>query len=207
MSSEKEFKQLEKEATKPLRIMANTAEDVAERALFGGRWFLAPLYLGLMLSLIPVLYRFFAEFISLFGVMTTADMHELTLRILEMLDTVLLGNLVIIVIFAGYENFVSKINVAENSEDRPHWMGRVDYSGLKIKLIGSLVAISVIELLKDFMQTTDFNSHREMWRVGIHLTFLLSGVLFAVMDLIADKREALDVRIEREIEADRKHAI
>ena len=114
MSCEKEFKQLEKEATKPLRIMVNTAEDVSERALFGGRWLLAPLYLGLMFSLIPVLYRFFAEFISLFGVMTTADMHELTLRILEMLDTVLLGNLVIIVIFAGYENFVSKINVAEN---------------------------------------------------------------------------------------------
>lgn len=180
-------------------------EDLAERSLFGGRWFLAPLYLGLMLSLIPVLYRFFAEFFQLFGVMTSADMHELTLRILEMLDTVLLGNLVIIIIFAGYENFVSKINVAENSEDRPHWMGRVDYSGLKIKLIGSLVAISVIELLKDFMQTGDFNTHREMWRVGIHLTFLLSGVLFSLMDLLADKREALDVKIERELQIDRRH--
>ena len=94
-------------------------------------------------------------------------------------------------IFAGYENFVSKINIAEGSEDRPAWMGTVDYSGLKLKLIGSLVAISVIELLRDFMQTGDFSSHREIWRVTIHMTFVISGVLFALMDLLAGKQEAL----------------
>lgn len=186
-----------------IKNVSNALEDLVEKLLFGGRWLLAPLYLGLLFGLIPVLYRFFREFISLFQVMATADMHELTLRILEMLDTVLLGNLIIIIIFAGYENFVSKINVAEESEDRPHWMGRVDYSGLKIKLIGSLVAISVIELLKDFMLTTHIDSHREAWRVGIHLTFVFSGVLFALMDLIADKREALDVSIEQDLRAER----
>jgi uncharacterized protein (TIGR00645 family) len=126
-------------------------------------------------------------------------MHHITLKILELLDTVLLGNLIIIIIFAGYENFVSKINVAEKSEDRPHWMGRVDYSGLKIKLIGSLVAISVIELLKDFMQEEAYDSDRQMWRIGIHLTFVISGVLFALMDWIADKREQVDMQITRDL--------
>jgi len=120
-------------------------------------------------------------------------MQAITLKILELLDVVLLGNLIIIVIFAGYENFVSKINVATNSVDRPHWMGRVDYSGLKIKLIGSLVAISVIELLKDFMMEGDYDDKRQMWRIAIHITFVLSGVLFALMDFIADKREAVDM--------------
>ena len=123
----------------------------------------------------------------------TLEMQEITLKILELLDVVLLGNLIIIVIFAGYENFVSKINVATNSVDRPHWMGRVDYSGLKIKLIGSLVAISVIELLKDFMMEGDYDDKRQMWRIAIHITFVLSGVLFALMDFIADKREAVDM--------------
>ena len=84
-------------------------------------------------------------------------------------------------------------------EDRPHWMGRVDYSGLKIKLIGSLVAISVIELLKDFMTEGEINGHRETWRIAIHLTFVISGVLFALMDFIADKRERIDIEIEKEI--------
>ncbi len=172
-------------------------EDFLERAIFGGRWMLAPLYLGLMLSLIPLLYRFFYNFYQLMLHLTDTDMHHITLSILELLDTVLLGNLIIIIIFAGYENFVSKISVAEQSEDRPHWMGRVDYSGLKIKLIGSLVAISVIELLKDFMLEGEIDGHREAWRIGIHLTFVISGVLFAVMDLIADKREAIDLSNEQ----------
>ena len=128
-------------------------------------------------------------------------MHQVTLGILELLDTVLLGNLVIIIIFAGYENFVSKINIAENSPDRPHWMGRVDYSGLKIKLIGSLVAISVIELLKDFMMEGKIDGHRETWRIAIHITFVLSGVLFALTDFIADKREEVDIAIEKDLKS------
>lgn len=185
--------------TKPKSAAQETAEGFVEKIIFGGRWILAPLYVGLLLSLLPLLYRFFQEFVDLVKISVDADMHHITLKILELLDTVLLGNLIIIIIFAGYENFVSKINVAEESEDRPHWMGRVDYSGLKIKLIGSLVAISVIELLKDFMQEGPFDAKREMWRIGIHLTFVISGVLFALMDFIADKREQVDIQITREM--------
>jgi uncharacterized protein (TIGR00645 family) len=168
-------------------------EEVVEKVLFGGRWLLAPLYVGLLLSLVPLIYRFFIEFIHLMEGVATLRMQEITLKILELLDVVLLGNLIIIVIFAGYENFVSKINVAANSVDRPHWMGRVDYSGLKIKLIGSLVAISVIELLKDFMMEGAYDDRTQLWRIIIHITFVISGVLFALMDFIADKREAVDL--------------
>lgn len=168
-------------------------ESVVERVLFGGRWLLAPLYVGLLLSLIPILYRFFIEFLHLMQDVAVLEMKDITLKVLELLDVVLLGNLIIIVIFAGYENFVSRINVAKNSVDRPQWMGRVDYSGLKIKLIGSLVAISVIELLKDFMMEGDYDDKRQMWRIIIHMTFVVSGVLFALMDLLADKRESVDM--------------
>lgn len=173
-------------------------EGLLEKAIFGGRQLLAPLYVGLLLSMFPILFRFLKDFIGLIKLSANSDMHLVTLKVLELLDTVLLGNLIIIILFSGYENFVSKINVAEQSEDRPYWMGRVDFSGLKIKLISSLVAISVIELLKDFMQEGEFDSKREMWRVGIHLTFVISGVLFAVMDLLADKREQVDVAIKKQ---------
>ena len=188
-------KKIEPEESK----MFGSLEDVVEKVIFGGRWLLAPLYVGLLLSLIPLLVRFFKDFAGLVDLTMNSDMHHITLKILELLDTVLLGNLIIIIIFAGYENFVSKINVAEQSVDRPHWMGRVDYSGLKIKLIGSLVAISVIELLKDFMQEGEFDPKREMWRLGIHITFVVSGVLFALMDFIADKREQVDIQITKEM--------
>jgi uncharacterized protein (TIGR00645 family) len=165
-------------------------ETFIEKIIFAGRWFLAPLYLGLLLTLVPILYRFFHAFWHMMTHITTATAGEITLEVLELLDTVLLANLIIIILFAGYENFVSKIKIAEGAEDRPHWMGHVDYSGLKIKLIGSLVAISVIELLKDFMQEGPFDAKREGWRIGIHMTFVISGVLFALMDTMADRHKS-----------------
>jgi uncharacterized protein (TIGR00645 family) len=144
-----------------------------------------------MLSLLPLLYRFFHNFYELMLHMTDTDMHHITLSILELLDTVLLGNLIIIIIFAGYENFVSKIDVAKGNADRPHWMGTIDFSGLKLKLIGSLVAISVIELLKDFIHLGEDPTAKVgdgiIWRIAIHLVFVISGVMFAVMDFIAEK--------------------
>lgn len=178
-----------------------STESLLERVIFGGRWLLAPLYIGLTISLIAILVQFIRRGIGIIGTLSHGETHEVTLKVLELLDLTLLANLILMVIFAGYENFVSKINIAEQSEDRPHWMGRVDYSGLKVKLIGSLVAISVIELLKDFMQAETYDDFEPTaWRIAIHLTFVISGVLFAVMDLLADKRNALDLNTEREIQ-------
>ena len=141
-----------------------------EVTLFRSRFLLAPLYLGLVGALVLLCWRFIIEFYHLAS---------------------LLANLILMVIFAGYENFVSRIDVAAESKDRPHWMGTIDFSGLKIKLIGSLVAISVIELLKDFIELAgqDDVGGGTKWRIVIHLTFVASGVLFALMDWIADKRE------------------
>src|SRR5262249_5824497 len=102
-------------------------------------------------------------------------------------DLSLAGNLVLIVIFSGYENFVSKINV-EGHEDRPSWMGTLDFSGLKIKLVGSIVAISAISLLRAFMtitQTGMVDTSLVFWLVILHVTFVRAGVLFALMDCLA----------------------
>jgi len=130
------------------------------------------------------------EFISLARHINSDDAHDFTLDLLGLLDLVLLGNLVLIVLFAGYENFVSKIEIAENSTDRPSWMGTIDFSGLKLKLIGSLVALSVIELLKDFIELSNNESAEvgqgTIWRIVLHLTFVVSGVLFALMDKLSE---------------------
>ena len=164
-------------------------EHFIEKLLFGARWLLAPFYLGLTFALVMMLVKFAQQFWSFAKHIVDTDVHHMTLGILGLLDLTLLGNLILIVIFAGYENFVSKIGSAVDSEDRPQWMGSVDYSGLKIKLIGSLVAISVIELLKDFMDANSGVSDGLKWRIGIHITFVISGVLFAVMDYIAEARK------------------
>lgn len=163
-----------------------------ERLIFWSRWLLAPLYVGLIGVLLILIYKFGLEFVLMFSHVLAGNDHTFILDLLALLDLVLLANLILIVLFSGYENFVSRIEAAEKSVDRPYWMGTVDFSGLKIKLIGSLVAISVIELLRDFIQLAE-HEHAEigqglMWRVVIHLTFVVSGVLFAVMDWISDSR-------------------
>ena len=162
-----------------------------EIILFRSRWLLTPLYIGLVGALGLLAYRFILDFIHLASKVADTDAHTFTLDLLALLDLTLLANLILMVIFAGYENFISRIDVAQNSNDRPHWMGTIDFSGLKIKLIGSLVAISVIELLKDFIELSGEMTVGEgtKWRIYIHLTFVISGVLFALMDWIADKRE------------------
>lgn len=165
----------------------NQLEHLVERAMFGSRWLLAPFYLGLSLSLILLLVKFLQAFWDFGRHILNTGTQDVVLGILGLLDLTLLGNLILIIIFAGYENFVSKIEIAENAVDRPDWMGHVDFSGLKIKLIGSLVAISVIELLKDFMAASGEVHAGLKWRIAIHITFVISGVLFAIMDYIADK--------------------
>jgi len=162
-------------------------EHMLERVMFGSRWLLAPFYLGLTFALIILLIKFFQKFWGFATDVTTTSTDDMVLGLLGLLDLTLLANLILIVIFAGYETFVSKIEVAKDNVDRPEWMGSVDFSGLKLKLIGSLVAISVIELLKDFMNAANGVDETEVkWRIAIHLTFVVSGLAFAIMDWVAD---------------------
>ena len=116
--------------------------------------------------------------------MLLQDVKGIMLFVLHIVDLVLVGNLVLMIIFAGYENFVSKIHVAEESEDRPTWMGTVDFSELKLKLVASIVTISGINLLAAFMDLSQISDREIFWMVVVHLIFILSGVLLALMDFV-----------------------
>jgi uncharacterized protein (TIGR00645 family) len=182
--------------------IVSAVTEPMEKAIFAARWILAPFYVGLILTLFLLLIKFVQEFVKFVSIIWTADFKATELALLSMLDLALLGNLVLIIVFAGYENFVSKIESAEGSVDRPEWMGRVDFSGLKLKLIGSLVAISVIELLKDFMEADDGEVNDGLiWRIAIHMVFVISGLLFAVMDTIAARTDRMvnEAREERHL--------
>lgn len=155
-------------------------EQYLEQLLFASRWLLAPFYLGLVGSVIVLLWYFGLEFLHLIGLVTSGEGNVLV-GVLSLVDLVLVANLLMVIIFAGYENFVSKIDTGDH-EDRPDWMGHVDFSDLKMKLIGSIIAISGVELLKSFVNIDSHTNTEMAWKVGIHLTFVVSGVMFALMD-------------------------
>jgi len=159
-------------------------EHAMEMFMFNSRWLLVPFYIGLVGGIVLLLIKFLKAFALLVPTVLFGHSEEALLGVLGLVDITLVANLLIIIIFAGYENFVSKINTGD-SEDRPSWMGHVSFSDLKLKLIGSIVAISGIELLKYFINVKDVSVHELSWAVGIHLTLVFSGVMFALMDRIA----------------------
>jgi len=171
------------------------SEKALEYLVFSARWLLAPFYVGMIVALAVLLAKFVEELWHLVFPPESIDGAQVVLGVLSLVDLSLIANLLIIVIFSGYENFISKIEVAEGHADRPSWMGRVDFGGLKMKVIGSLVAISSISLLKDFIESAQGEAPVNLkWRIYIHLVFLASGVLFAVMDIISAKREIMEAQ-------------
>ena len=161
-------------------------ERAIESVLFRSRWIMAPFYLGLVVSLLVLLFKFGKEVLHFVVHVPTATESDVILGILALVDLTLTGNLVLIVIFSGYENFVSKID-PEGHPDWPEWMTRVDFTGLKQKLLASIVAISAIQLLKAFMNLDKGNMVETtlMWLVIIHVVFVGSSLVLAWSDKLS----------------------
>ena len=178
--------------------MRDKIENTLEYSMFASRWLMAPVYVVLCLSLAFIMLKVLQEFLhsiyyvdAIKGVVwfkiLNYGLTDLLLSVLHIVDLALIGNLVLMIIFAGYENFVSKIDIAKDSEDKPSWMGKVDFSGLKLKLVASIVAISGINLLETFLDLDNATDRDVEWQIIIHLVFVGSGVLLALMDYIASK--------------------
>jgi uncharacterized protein (TIGR00645 family) len=175
-------------AAKQPQTKLQRSESLLEAILFGSRWLMAPFYLLMVVALGMLLVKFTQETWHIVTHTLSMTESDAVLAVLSLIDITLTGNLLLMVLFAGYENFVSKMDVRDHP-DRPEWMGKVDFAGLKLKLIASIVAISGINLLKNFMaldgmQMSAGKEQQLFWMVIIHLVFIASGVMLAVMDKI-----------------------
>lgn len=163
-------------------------EHTTEATIFSSRWLLAPFYIGLVVSIALLFIKFAQELWHISSHIFSMPENDVIIGILALVDMSLVGSLLLMIIFSGYEIFVSKIHITDH-EDKPDWMGKVDFSGLKLKVIGAIVAISAIDLLKLFMnmpeQMSEGDENTIMWKVIVHMAFVISGVMFAFMDKIA----------------------
>jgi uncharacterized protein (TIGR00645 family) len=150
-----------------------------ESVLFNSRWLLAPFYLGLVVSLAVLMLKFMMILWEFILHAPGAKESDIILGVLSLIDVSLTGNLILIVVFSGYENFVSKIDPGGH----PDWMTKVNFGGLKQKLLASIVAISAIQVLKAFMNIdTVFDTQKLAWLVGVHLAFVVSAFMLALSD-------------------------
>jgi uncharacterized protein (TIGR00645 family) len=156
-------------------------ERLIEHLLFASRWLLVPLYLGLALLLLVFCVHFFKEMLHVIEIATQIDETNLVLISLAFVDMTLVASLIIMVMLSGYENFVSKIDVA-GAEKSIAWLGKLDAGTLKVKVAASIVAISSIHLLRAFMNAAEVSNDKLLWLVIIHITFVLSAMAMAYMD-------------------------
>ncbi len=171
--------------------MASKLEVGFEKLLFSSRWILAPIFFGLSLALIALGFKFFQEAFLVFTHLVEMEEQELVLTALAMIDITLVGSLIVMVMFSGYENFVSTID--SKGSDNLNWLGKLDAGTLKLKVAASIVAISSIHLLRIFMQVDTqvkvdgvwvdkYTNWEIMWFVILHMTFVLSALLLGVLD-------------------------
>ncbi len=161
-------------------------ERIIESVISSSRWLLAPFFLGLIVSIVLLLYKFVAELAHFVTTTPGSSESQVILGVLALIDLTLTASLVLIVVFSGYENFVSRIDPGEHP-DWPEWMTKVDFAGLKQKLLASIVAISAIQVLKAFMNLDKAaDTTRLGWLVGIHLVFVTSVLLLAASDRLTD---------------------
>ena len=172
----------EEPAPQRRRTVLKRTEWVLESLLFNSRWLMAPFYLALVVSLAVLLYKFSLLLFEFVLHVQSAKESDVILGVLSLIDVTLTGNLVLIVVFSGYENFVSRIDPGDHP-DWPEWMTKVDFAGLKQKLMASIVAISAVQVLKAFMNIdTVFDPQKLGWLVGVHLVFVVSALLLALSD-------------------------
>ena len=163
------------------RPLARRIETGFETLLFASRWLLAPMYLGLAISLVVLLVKFTVSAADLVVHSLQGSQDHLIVGVLGLIDVSLVANLVLMVMFSGYESFVSRFDLGDHP-DRPTWISMVGFGELKLKLITSIVAISAIHVLEDFMNAPTLTDRELAWRAGLHVMFVVTGVMLALMD-------------------------
>ncbi|MBZ7458662.1 TIGR00645 family protein [Klebsiella michiganensis] len=156
-------------------------ERFLENAMYASRWLLAPVYFGLSLGLIALTIKFFQEIFHILPHIFSVSESDMILTLLSLVDMALVGGLLVMVMFSGYENFVSQLDINEGKE-KLSWLGKMDATSLKNKVAASIVAISSIHLLRVFMDAKNVPDNKLMWYVIIHLTFVLSAFVMGYLD-------------------------
>ena len=156
-------------------------ERLIEKLMYGARWIMAPIYLGLSLVLLALGIKFFQEIFYILPNVLHMKEVDLILVTLSLIDITLVGGLIVMVMFSGYENFVSRLDV-DDDDDKLGWLGKLDAGSLKNKVAASIVAISSIHLLKVFMNTENIANDKIKWYLLIHITFVLSAFAMGYLD-------------------------
>ena len=162
--------------------------NVFEILLFASRWLLAPFYVALVVALLALLGKVAIRAWGLAAQFTTYTEEDVILGALGIVDLTLTASLVVLVIFSGYANFISRID-ASTHPDWPRWMAEIDFSELKLRLMASIVAISAIKLLEAYMNIDHETDRQLAWQAGVLGVFVASALLLGVAEWFGNRAD------------------
>ena len=166
----------------------NAIQTVVERIILYSRYLLVIFYVGLAFALAVYAISF------IFEVLHVAELafyppsrpdgeFNMVMPILELIDGALVSGLIVMVMLSSYENFVGRFG-DEALDDSPEWLRRLDPGSLKVKVATALLTISAVKLLQVFMDRESFSDSDIFWKVIIHIVFIASAVVLALLDRI-----------------------
>jgi len=173
------------EAPEPARAEASIGNRFG-RTLLAVRWVVAPFYLGLLCALLLLVVKFVQKLVAAVPVLLTQSSSDTIFTVLSLIDLSLVANLLVIVMFSGWQNFIGRLP-AELSGDVPDWLGRLDFSAVKLKLIGAVMVIGTISILESFVYIDQTPKADVAWQVAILLAVGVTGVLLALMDWLGGR--------------------
>jgi uncharacterized protein (TIGR00645 family) len=168
--------------------MGKVLERVIATVLIASRWLMAPLYLGLIAALLVDGFEFFEELVRTIVGFGKLGTDGTILAVLKLVDLVLIANLVLIMIVAGIGT-LGTMKPTEDDAPLMQFMGKVDFSGLKLKVVAALVAIAAVDLLESFVEVNSIDKTDLLWQIMILATCVITGVLLAVMDRLHERHE------------------
>lgn len=158
------------------------------RAMFAARWIMAPIYVGLLIALLMIVVKFVQKLVAAIPGFLALTSNEAIFLVLTLVDLSLVANLVVIVIFAGWENFVGRL-LASSHADRPEWLVGLDFGAIKLRLIGSIAAIAAILILETFVHIDEVPYQNAAWQLAILLGIGVLGVLLALADKLTESHD------------------
>jgi uncharacterized protein (TIGR00645 family) len=169
------------------KTLMNQIGRVIETLIVQSRWLLTPFLLGLIIGVVALLYTFIAKLVAYIMLLGTSPAEEVIVGILKLVEISLTANLLVILICSGYAHFVAKIHPA-NQGNLPNGLVGIGFSGVKQRLLGSILAIAAISVLDWFV---DINRSADTvklgWVVGIFLSLAVAMLMLAIADWLRER--------------------
>jgi uncharacterized protein (TIGR00645 family) len=154
--------------------------EYLEKLTFSSRWLLYPMLVGLVLALSVFMIRFLIDdFHFIFGGFA-GHSEQAMLGVLGLVDTLMIGNLLSMIILGSYQVFIKRIDV-DTDANRPQWLDHVDSGILKVKVALSITGITLIQILKDFVNIEHVEWRLVVYRMLLHGLCLMSALVLAII--------------------------